>query len=80
MTLKEFLSVLNIKVKYRVIDRFNKKRVELKPYREDKETYNNGISRVWWNTWNSLILNNKKGESKKWKRKSKSKTNFKIQI
>ena len=35
MTLKEFLSVLNIQVKYRVIDRFNKKRVELKPYRED---------------------------------------------
>ena len=40
MTLKEFLSVLNIQVKYRVIDRFNKKRVELKPYREEKETYN----------------------------------------
>ena len=39
MTLKELLSVLNIQVKYRVIDRFNKKRVKLKPYREDKETY-----------------------------------------
>ena len=46
MTLKEFLSVLNIQVKYRVIDRFNKKRVELKPYREDKETYNRKIYMV----------------------------------
>ena len=46
MTLKEFLSVLNIKVKYRVIDRFNKKRIELKPYREDKETYNRKIYMV----------------------------------
>ena len=43
MTLKEFLSVLNIQVKYRVIDRFNKNRVELKPYREDKETYDRKI-------------------------------------
>lgn len=47
MTLKEFLSVLNIQVKYRVIDRFNKKRVELKPYREDKETYNRKIYMVY---------------------------------
>ena len=46
MTLKEFLSVLNIQVKYRVIDRFNKKRVELKPYREDKETYDRKIYMV----------------------------------
>ena len=46
MTLKEFLSVLNIQVRYRVIDRFNKKRVELKPYREDKETYNRKIYMV----------------------------------
>ena len=46
MTLKEFLLVLNIQVKYRVIDRFNKKRVELKPYREDKETYNRKIYMV----------------------------------
>ena len=46
MTLKEFLSVLNIQVKYRVIDRFNKKRVELKPYREDKEIYNRKIYMV----------------------------------
>ena len=46
MTLKEFLSVLNIQVKYRVIDRFNKKRVELKPYREDKETYSRKIYMV----------------------------------
>ena len=46
MTLKEFLSVLNIQVKYRVIDRFNKKRVELKPYQEDKETYNRKIYMV----------------------------------
>ena len=46
MTLKEFLSVLNIQVKYRVIDRFNKKRVELKPYREDKKTYNRKIYMV----------------------------------
>ena len=46
MTLKEFLSVLNIQVEYRVIDRFNKKRVELKPYREDKETYNRKIYMV----------------------------------
>lgn len=47
MTLKEFLSVLNIQVKYRVIDRFNKRRVELKPYREDKETYNRKIYMVY---------------------------------
>ena len=47
MTLKEFLSVLNIQVKYRVIDRFNKKRVELKPYREDKKTYNRKIYMVY---------------------------------
>lgn len=47
MTLKEFLSVLNIQVKYRAIDRFNKKRVELKPYREDKETYNRKIYMVY---------------------------------
>ena len=46
MTLKEFLSVLNIQVKYRVIDRFNKNRVELKPYREDKETYDRKIYMV----------------------------------
>ena len=46
MTLKEFLSVLNVQVKYRVIDRFNKKRVELKSYREDKETYNRKIYMV----------------------------------
>ena len=46
MTLKEFLSVLNIQVKYLVIDRFNKKRIELKPYREDKETYNRKIYMV----------------------------------
>ena len=46
MTLKEFLSVLNIQVNYRVIDRFNKKRVELKPYQEDKETYNRKIYMV----------------------------------
>ena len=46
MTLKEFLSVLNIQVKYRVIDRFNKKRVKLKPYREDKETYDRKIYMV----------------------------------
>ena len=46
MTLKEFLSVLNIQVKYRVIDRFSKKRVELKPYREDKETYDRKIYMV----------------------------------
>ena len=46
MTLKEFLSVLNIQVNYRVIDRFNKKRVELKPYREDKETYDRKIYMV----------------------------------
>ena len=46
MTLKEFLSVLNIQVKYRVFDRFNKKRVELKPYREDKETYDRKIYMV----------------------------------
>ena len=46
MTLKEFLSVLNIQVKYRVIDRFNKKIVELKPYREDKETYDRKIYMV----------------------------------
>ena len=46
MTLKEFLSVLNIQVEYRVIDRFNKKRVELKPYREDKETYDRKIYMV----------------------------------
>ena len=46
MTLKEFLSVLNIQVKYRVIDKFNKKRVELKPYREDKETYDRKIYMV----------------------------------
>ena len=46
MTLKEFLSVLNVQVKYRIIDRFNKKRVELKPYREDKETYNRKIYMV----------------------------------
>ena len=48
MTLKEFLSVLNIQVRYRVIDRFNKKRVELKPYREDedKETYDRKIYMV----------------------------------
>lgn len=47
MTLKDFLSVLNIQVKYRVIDRFNKNRVELKPYREDKETYNRKIYMVY---------------------------------
>ena len=47
MTLKEFLSVLNIQVKYRVIDRFNKKRVELIPYREDKKTYNRKIYMVY---------------------------------
>ena len=47
MTLKEFLSVLNIQVKYRVIDRFNKKRVKLKPYREYKETYNRKIYMVY---------------------------------
>ena len=46
MTLKEFLSVLNIQVKYRVIDRFNKKRVETKPYREAKETYHRKIYTV----------------------------------
>ena len=47
MTLRDFLAVLNIQVKYRVIDRFNKKRVELKPYREDKETYNRKIYMVY---------------------------------
>lgn len=44
--IKRFLSVLNIQVKYRVIDRFNKKRVELKQYREDKETYDRNIYMV----------------------------------
>ena len=47
MTLKEFLSVLNIQVKYRVIDRFSKKRDELKSYREDKNTYSRKIYMVY---------------------------------
>ena len=47
MTLKDFLSVLNIQVKYHVIDRFNKKKIDLKPYREDKETYNRKIYMVY---------------------------------
>ena len=46
MTLKDFLSVLNIQVKYHVIDRFNKKKIDLKPYREDKETYDRKIYMV----------------------------------
>ena len=47
MTLKDFLSVLNNQVKYHVIDRFNKKKIDLKSYREDKETYNRKIYMVY---------------------------------
>ena len=46
MTLKEFLSVLNIRVKYRVFDKFSRNEIELKPYREDKETYDRKIYMV----------------------------------
>ena len=46
MKLCKLFKVLNIQVKYRVIDRFSKKRVELKSYREDKETYDRKIYMV----------------------------------
>lgn len=47
MTLKEFLSVLNIRVKYRVFDKFSRNEIELKPYREDKDTYSRTIYMVY---------------------------------
>ena len=46
MTLRDFLSVLNMQVKYCVIDKFNKNEIKLKPYREDKETYDRKIYMV----------------------------------
>ena len=46
MTLKEFLSVLNIQVKYRVIEKLKKKRIALRPYRGSKETYDRKIYMV----------------------------------
>lgn len=47
MTLKEFLSVLNIRVKYRVFDKFSRNEIELKSYKEDKDTYNRKIYMVY---------------------------------